>query len=281
MDGRRDARRDRGGRLRRHRQRGVSADNVRDAGRASCARWGWHRARTAPSPRSSAPTRCSVCGSRSLVTDPERTRRLTTPFAALFNPVLVALVVAAFVWICWWVLFEQAGWPRATHEAFARPGLLLAVLAITVLSAGFHEFGHAAAARRGGATARRHGGRALPGLAGVLHRRHRLLPARPRRTAAHRPRWPLLQRDRRRRHRRRLVGHPGTTRPAARRGRRSCRCCASCCRWCASTATTCSPTSPGSRTSSSGSGRRCAGLLPVALAAARRRRCSSRGLGPW
>ncbi|WP_299444284.1 hypothetical protein [uncultured Phycicoccus sp.] len=87
---------------------------------------------------------------KAVVTDPERTRRLTTPFAALFNPVLVALVVAAFVWICWWVLFER-GLAGATHDAFARPGLLLAVLAITVLSAGFHEFGHAAAARRGGA----------------------------------------------------------------------------------------------------------------------------------
>ena len=49
------------------------------------------------------------------------------------------------------MLFDK-GLASATHEAFARPGLLLAVLAITVLSAGFHEFGHAAAARRGGAT---------------------------------------------------------------------------------------------------------------------------------
>ena len=47
---------------------------------------------------------------------------------------------------------------------------------------------------------RRHPGdgrvRGLPGLPGVLHRRHRLLPARPRRTAAHRPRGPVLQRPR-------------------------------------------------------------------------------------
>ena len=44
------------------------------------------------------------------------------------------------------------GLASATHEAFANPGLLLLILAVTVLSAGFHEFGHAAAARRGGAT---------------------------------------------------------------------------------------------------------------------------------
>ncbi len=52
---------------------------------------------------------------------------------------------------------------------------------MTVLSAGFHEFGHAAAARYGGSTPGRHGLRDLPVLAGLLHRRHRQLPARPRR----------------------------------------------------------------------------------------------------
>jgi putative peptide zinc metalloprotease protein len=85
------------------------------------------------------------------VTDAEKTRRLTAPFAPLFHPVVLVPLVAAFAWITWWVLFDK-GLASATHEAFARPGLLLAVLAVTVLSAGFHEFGHAAAARRGGAT---------------------------------------------------------------------------------------------------------------------------------
>ena len=49
------------------------------------------------------------------------------------------------------MLFEK-GLASATHEAFDQPGLLLVVFAVTVLSAGFHEFGHAAAARYGGAT---------------------------------------------------------------------------------------------------------------------------------
>jgi putative peptide zinc metalloprotease protein len=85
------------------------------------------------------------------VSDPERTRRLTTPFARLFNPLLVVAVMAAFVAVCWWVFMEK-GLASATYEAFDSPGLLLLVVAVTVLSAGFHEFGHAAAARRGGAT---------------------------------------------------------------------------------------------------------------------------------
>lgn len=85
------------------------------------------------------------------VTDPDRTRRLTAPFTPLFNPVVVVLVLLALAVTTWWVLFRK-GLASATHEAFANPGLLLLVVAVTVLSAGFHEFGHAAAARRAGAT---------------------------------------------------------------------------------------------------------------------------------
>jgi putative peptide zinc metalloprotease protein len=88
---------------------------------------------------------------RYAVTDPERTRRLTAPFTRLFHPLLVVAVLAAFLVVCWWVLVEK-GLASATHQAFAQPSLLLLVFVVTVLSAGFHEFGHAAAARRGGAT---------------------------------------------------------------------------------------------------------------------------------
>ena len=85
------------------------------------------------------------------ITDPAKTERLTAPFARLFNPVLVVAVTAAFLWLTWWLLLDK-GLASATHDAFHRPGLLLAVFLVTVLSAGFHEFGHAAAARRGGSS---------------------------------------------------------------------------------------------------------------------------------
>lgn len=88
---------------------------------------------------------------RYAVTDPEVTRRLTAPFAALFHPVVVAVVVSAFLAVCGWLLVVQ-GLGAATHHAFAQPALLMGVLVLTVVSAGFHEFGHAAAARYGGAT---------------------------------------------------------------------------------------------------------------------------------
>ena len=86
-----------------------------------------------------------------VVSNPKLTRRLTAPFAVLFNPLLVAVVTAAFVAIAFWVLFEK-GLASAAYDAFRQPGLLLAVFAITLVSAGFHEFGHAAALRRGGGT---------------------------------------------------------------------------------------------------------------------------------
>ncbi|MDQ1745237.1 MAG: putative peptide zinc metalloprotease protein [Pseudonocardiales bacterium] len=88
---------------------------------------------------------------RWVVSDPAATRRITAPFSWLFNPLAVAAVLLAFVAVCKWVLFDR-GLALAAHQAFDRPGLLLAVFAITVVSAGFHEFGHAAAARYGGAT---------------------------------------------------------------------------------------------------------------------------------
>ena len=88
---------------------------------------------------------------RYAVTDPVKTDRITAPFAALFHPVLVVAIVAAFVYVSWWLLFDK-GLASATHEALHKPGLLVLIFVVTVFSAGFHEFGHAAAARRGGST---------------------------------------------------------------------------------------------------------------------------------
>ncbi|MEV0675660.1 hypothetical protein AB0I60_03960 [Actinosynnema sp. NPDC050436] len=88
---------------------------------------------------------------RRVITEPGLTRRITTPFARLFHPLVVVAVLAAFAAVSFWVLFEK-GLAGATHQAFQEPALLLLVFAVTVVSAGFHEFGHAAAARYGGAT---------------------------------------------------------------------------------------------------------------------------------
>ena len=85
------------------------------------------------------------------VTDPERTRRITAPFQVLFSPLLWIPITMAFLVITWWVLLDK-GLASATYDAFARPSMLVLIFGLTILSGGFHEFGHAAAARRGGAT---------------------------------------------------------------------------------------------------------------------------------
>jgi putative peptide zinc metalloprotease protein len=86
-----------------------------------------------------------------LVTNPELTRRLTQPFAFLFRPWVMWPVLAAFCGVFWFVLFHK-GVASATAQAFHSPGLLVLVFALAVASAGFHELGHAAACRYGGAT---------------------------------------------------------------------------------------------------------------------------------
>lgn len=86
-----------------------------------------------------------------LVTDPVLTRRITAPFTFLFRPWLMWPFLVAFVGVFWFVLFHK-GVAGATAQAFHNPGLLVLVFALAVASAGFHEIGHASAARYGGAT---------------------------------------------------------------------------------------------------------------------------------
>jgi putative peptide zinc metalloprotease protein len=83
------------------------------------------------------------------VTDPALTRRITDPFTVLFHWWVWLPLLVVFGWVAWWLLVDH-GLASAAYQAFAKPDLLLLVVVVTVLSAGFHEFGHAAAARRGG-----------------------------------------------------------------------------------------------------------------------------------
>ena len=86
-----------------------------------------------------------------LVTDPTATARLTAPFTFLFRPWVMWPLLACFAGVFWFVLVHK-GVAAATAQAFNRPALLLLVFVLGVASAGFHELGHAAACRYGGAT---------------------------------------------------------------------------------------------------------------------------------
>ena len=82
--------------------------------------------------------------------DAERTNRIAVRFEPLFHPVVVAIVAAAFLATSWYV-FVTEGLGAALRDLFHQPGALLAVIALTIVSAAFHEVGHAAACRYGGA----------------------------------------------------------------------------------------------------------------------------------
>jgi putative peptide zinc metalloprotease protein len=86
-----------------------------------------------------------------VVTDPQRTARLTRPFEVLFRPWIAVPVLLAFAATLVFVLVAE-GLAPATAQAFADPELILLVFGLGVASAGFHELGHAAAARYGGST---------------------------------------------------------------------------------------------------------------------------------
>jgi putative peptide zinc metalloprotease protein len=88
--------------------------------------------------------RCKV-----LITSEKVTRRLTVPFTFLFHRWIVWPVIAAFVAVVYVVLFRE-GLAGATADAFDDPNLLVLVFGLGVLSAAFHELGHAAACRYGG-----------------------------------------------------------------------------------------------------------------------------------
>jgi putative peptide zinc metalloprotease protein len=129
----------------------VSADNVRSLVEAKLRPLGLVKLADGSEPVVRKANPLLALRFRFVLSNPRATRRLTAPFTPLFNPLAVTAIVFAFAAVSYWVLFEK-GLASATYQAFNQPALLLAIFAITVASAGFHEFGHAAAARRGGAT---------------------------------------------------------------------------------------------------------------------------------
>lgn len=94
---------------------------------------------------------------RAVITNPKVTSAISAIFSPLFATPIVVAVSLAFLAVNGWLLFNH-GVAAATRNALYEPQLLLLVFALTTLSAGFHELGHAAAARYSGAR---------PGVMGV------------------------------------------------------------------------------------------------------------------
>jgi putative peptide zinc metalloprotease protein len=77
-------------------------------------------------------------------------RVLATIFSPLLFPPVILAVLVAIVGLDYW-LFSVHGIAQSLRQAFYEPGTLLLMLGLVLLSAFFHECGHAAAARYGGA----------------------------------------------------------------------------------------------------------------------------------
>ncbi len=80
----------------------------------------------------------------------QATQVLTSPFRVLFLPPIVLAALVAFFGMCYWLFFGE-GLAGATRSLLYSPAMLVLTFALTAASAGFHEFGHAAACRYGGA----------------------------------------------------------------------------------------------------------------------------------
>ena len=130
--------------------RSVSEDNVRSLVDGHLRPIGLLRCADGSQPELRRANPLLALRPRVAVTDPETTHRLTDPFRLLFRPAVATVVMLAFFAVVTWVFFEH-GLGASAYDAFERPHLLLLVFVVSVLSGGFHEFGHAAAARCSGA----------------------------------------------------------------------------------------------------------------------------------
>ena len=82
---------------------------------------------------------------------PERVvRGVATLFAPLFFPAVVVAALAGLVALDAWLFFVH-GVAESARQTIYQPVLIVGIFALVVISAVFHEIGHAAAARYGGA----------------------------------------------------------------------------------------------------------------------------------
>ena len=81
---------------------------------------------------------------RTALVGADAVRRLTIPFRPLFLPPIVAAVVVGLVGFDLWLFFVH-GLAQGVRQTIAEPVVFLLVAALVVVSAAFHEIGHATA----------------------------------------------------------------------------------------------------------------------------------------
>ena len=94
---------------------------------------------------------------KTAVVPPGLVNAVTVVFRPLFWPLLVIATVAGFIGLDWWLFFVH-GIAQGLRHLINEPVFFLVVFGLVVLSAAFHESGHATGCRYGGAR---------PGVMGV------------------------------------------------------------------------------------------------------------------
>ena len=130
-------------------ERKVSVDNVRVLAEEKLAPLGVIRNRDGSEPELTKSNPLLGLRLRATVLSERVANALAAPFGVLFHPLIVLPATVAFFAFTGWLLFVR-GMAAGTRELLYSPSLLLAVFAVTILSAGFHEFGHAAGLRYSG-----------------------------------------------------------------------------------------------------------------------------------
>jgi len=85
------------------------------------------------------------------VVPPRAVRAIAAPFALLFATPAIAAVLASLVAFDVWLFAVHGGIGRGLSHVISQPLLALMLIGLTYASLAFHECGHAAACRRGGA----------------------------------------------------------------------------------------------------------------------------------
>ncbi|MEY2451020.1 MAG: putative peptide zinc metalloprotease protein [Acidimicrobiaceae bacterium] len=129
--------------------RGLDADQVRFLADEKLRPIGILAAADGSSPKLEKPDPFLALRFRAAVISERMSDRLGAIFKPLFLPLVVLVVLGTFVAIDIWLFFMH-GVAQALRESIYHPGLFLPLFAAIVLSAAFHEIGHAAACRYGG-----------------------------------------------------------------------------------------------------------------------------------
>jgi putative peptide zinc metalloprotease protein len=129
--------------------RGLDADQVQFLVDEKLRPIGILAAADGSSPKLEKPDPFLALRFRAAVISERMSDRLGLLFKPLFLPLVVLVVLGTFVAIDVWLFFVH-GVAQALRESIYHPGLFLPLFAAVVLSAAFHEIGHAAACRYGG-----------------------------------------------------------------------------------------------------------------------------------